>query len=141
MGEMIMTNTMRRFLIYMVAICLLPGCQSTGIEVVEIDVFSFETLSQRLAIGDHVEINTIDGEVRTFEITAISQDSLSGEDTLVDYTNIESLSISRAQESNPGLGIAAIVLIVIVVVAAAAAMSSGSPFSGSGGVLGGGGVL
>ena len=121
-----------RMVVYLICICLLPGCQSGNSAMLDIGDYSPETIMNRVQVGDTINVETADGSSHRFEVTAMDETTLSSRDAVYEYSEIQRLQIQqRNRDSSEALGVVGAVLLVILgIVLIAAGSSSGSSMSG-----------
>ena len=76
--------------------------------------------------GDEVQVQTKDGQVHTFKVTAIESDALAAGQVRIRYDAMATLRVRRLDKSKTAL----VVVVAVAVAAGAAFIASHSMFSG-----------
>ena len=117
---------LRRFVVYLICMNLLTGCQSGDYSMRDIGDYSPETIMNKVQVGDTIAIETSDGRSHRLEVTAMDETTLSSRDAEYEYAEIRRLHIQqRDRDPNEALSIVGAILLVVIGIALIAAGSSG----------------
>ena len=124
---------LRNLLVYLIALSLLPGCQSANTPMYVVQDYSPASIRGSVFPGDYVEVATTEGENYAFEVTAINDNSLIGAGIVINYQDIEKLEVRRTSTTNTidaGEIVGAVLLLVIGIALIAAGSSNSAEWGG-----------
>ncbi len=108
--------TINNFIIYLVLIAFTAGCTTMR----PLPATSAQSLATQLEVGDKITITRNDLSDVTFEVTAFSDEGISGGGVFVAYSDIQQVQVS---EFSTGKTVGLVAVIVVVVAAAASSYS------------------